>query len=59
MTLGQIQREFAAGRLTPEQAAELSMNRSRPSAGAWRGLVLMAAVVGTAVALLLLAGKIR
>jgi ferric-dicitrate binding protein FerR (iron transport regulator) len=46
VTHGEIHRELAARRLTPEEAADAVMAlRPRPSRGAWRGLALVAAVV--------------
>ncbi len=61
MTLGQIRRELDAGRLTAGEATKLRMAMFRPgvSGGAWRGLLLVAAVVGGAVGLLFLAGAVR
>jgi hypothetical protein len=56
MTLGQIHREFAAGRLTARQAADLSRSiRVREGGGQWSGPLLMAAVAASAYGLLLLA----
>jgi hypothetical protein len=45
MTHGQIHREFAAGRLTAREAADLTMEiRTHPRA-AWRGLAFVVVVV--------------
>lgn len=59
MTQGHIQSEFAAGRITAEEAADLSEETRRPWLGPWAGVVLMAAVVAGSYGLLLLAGSLR
>lgn len=51
MTQGQIQREFAAGRLTAGEAADLVRAlRPRPSRGAWKAALAVGLPIVVAVA---------